>query len=399
MQAFGYLVSVLPVAALTACAVWPIRRVGRRLGTAIYVAGFAPAQLPAPLAGYLLASTALCLAQGGLSSASGLIGLAMTLSALAGLAWLVVRALATGGAVERVLISYGSSAGRSRPAAALLLPFVRRRGDVQRIADLPYGGAGRSQRLDVYRHRSRAAAAPVFVYFHGGHFRSGSKNRESLPLLHSLAAHGWIVISADYRLAPRASFPDAHVDAKRVLAWVGEHVTAFGGDPGTIVISGASAGAHLAAFAGVTENDPVYQPGFEHVDTTVRAVVGLGGYYGPLDAARPETAPLTHARDDAPPFLLVHGDRDSVVPVQSARGFAIGLRSVSQAPVEFVELPGAQHGFDYFHTLRSAPVAAAVHAFAASTRRDAVRGTAGVEVASPCDAGRAVARALTPNAP
>ena len=380
MQASGYVFSVLPVAVATACAVCPVRGALRRLGTATYVASFAPSQLPVPVACYLLASTALCLAQGELWSASGLVGLALTLCALAGLGTLVARALPTRRVIDRALVAYRlaedrpggpgppsvAALRRTRPvAAALLVPFLRRRRDVQRIADLAYGSAGRFQRLDLYRHRSRPDGAPVFVYFHGGHFHSGSKNREALPLLYRLAANGWIVISANYRLAPAASFPDAHIDAKLVLAWVGEHVAAFGGDPRTIVIAGDSAGAHLAAFAGLTANDPTYQPGFEQVDTTVTAVVGLGGYYGLLDAARPETSPLTHARDDAPPFLLLHGDRDSVVPVQSAREFAAVLRAISHAPVELVELPGAQHAFDHFQTLRSAPVAAAIEAFTA----------------------------------
>ena len=125
----------------------------------------------------------------------------------------------------------------------------------------------------------------------------------------------------------------------------------------------------MAAFAGLTANDPTYQPGFEQADTTVTAVVGLGGYYGPLDTARPETSPLAHAHDDAPPFLLLHGDCDSVVPVQWARQFAAALCAISHAPVELVELPGAQHAFDHFQTLRSAPVAAAIQAFTAWTRR------------------------------
>ena len=135
------------------------------------------------------------------------------------------------------------------------------------------------------------------------------------------------------------------------------------------MIGGDSAGAHLAAFAGLTANDPTYQPGFEQADTTVTAVVGLGGYYGLLDTARPETSPLAHAGDDAPPFLLLHGERDSVIPVQWAREFAADLRAISHAPVELVELPGAQHAFDHFQTLRTAPIAAAIEAFTAWTRR------------------------------
>ena len=198
-----------------------------------------------PVAGYLLASTMLCLAQGELWSASGLVGLAVTLCALAGLGTLVARALRTRRVLVQALMAYGlpqdrpdgldplsaSALRRTRQvAAALLVPFLRRRRDVQRLADLAYG-AGRFQRLDLYRHRSRPDDAPVFVYFHGGHFHSGSKSREALALLYRLAANGWVVISANYRLAPAASFPDAHIDAKLALAWVGEHVAAFGGDP------------------------------------------------------------------------------------------------------------------------------------------------------------------------
>ena len=382
MQGSGYVFSVLPVAVGTACAVWPVSDALRRLGKATYAAGFAPSQLPVPVACYLLASTALCLGQGELWSASGLVGLALTVCASAGLVTLVGRALSTRRVVERALVAYGPAgyrpggAGplpatalrRARPVvAALVVPFLRRRPDVQRMADVAYG-TGRLQRLDLYRHRSRPDSAPVFVYFHGGHFDSGSKNREALPLLYQLAADGWIVISANYRLAPAATFPDAHVDAKLALAWVGGHVEGFGGDSRTIVIAGDSAGAHLAAFAGLTANDPTYQPGFEQADTTVIAVVGLGGYYGPLDAARPETAPLAHAREDAPPFLLMHGDRDSVIPVHRAREFAASLRAISSAPVELVELPGAQHAFDHFQTFRTAPVSAAIQLFTAWAR-------------------------------
>ena len=116
MQASGYVFSVLPVAVATACAVWPVRGALRRFGTATYVAGFAPSQLPVPVACYLLASTALCLAQGELWSASGLVGLALTLCALAGLGTLVARALPTRRVVERALVAYGPARGSTRRA-------------------------------------------------------------------------------------------------------------------------------------------------------------------------------------------------------------------------------------------------------------------------------------------
>ena len=154
MQASGYLFSVVPVAVATACAVSRVGGAVRRFGTATYVAGFAPSQLPVPVAGYLLASTMLCLAQGELWSGSGLVGLALTVCALAGLGTLVARALRTRRVLVQALMAYGLPQDRPggldplsaialrrtrQVAAALLVPFLRRRRDVQRLADLAYG--------------------------------------------------------------------------------------------------------------------------------------------------------------------------------------------------------------------------------------------------------------------
>lgn len=119
----------------------------------------------------------------------------------------------------------------------------------------------------------------------------------------------------------------------------------------------------------LTPNDPAFQPGFEHVETSVAAVVGLGGYYGPYDTD-PKTSPLAHARPDAPPFLLVHGNHDSLVPAESARRFAEHLRDLSTQPVIYAELPGGHHGFDLFHSLRFETVINAIEAFTAHLGRD-----------------------------
>src|SRR5690606_36252529 len=82
------------------------------------------------------------------------------------------------------------------------------------------------------------------------------------------------------RLRPHAGFHDHLTDVKRVLAWVREHGPRYGADPGTLVLAGGSAGAHLATIAALTQHDPRYQPGFEDADTSVSAVVGLYGWYG-----------------------------------------------------------------------------------------------------------------------
>ena len=203
------------------------------------------------------------------------------------------------------------------------------------------------------------------MHFHGGRFVSGSKDREALPLLYHLAAAGWVTVSADYGLAPAGEFPQAHVDAKRVLAWVQEQIADQGGDPARVIVTGNSAGAHLALFAALTSDDPRYQPGFEGARTGVAAAIGLGGYYGPLSADRPDSSVAAHARDDAPPLLLIHADRDPVVPAQDVRHLAETLRGRSRAPVVHAALPGTVHSLGYARSAQTRAINAAVDVFCA----------------------------------
>jgi acetyl esterase/lipase len=121
--------------------------------------------------------------------------------------------------------------------------------------------------------------------------------------------------------------------------------------------------------AALTANDPAFQPGFESVDTSVAAAICLYGYYGPLgtDARIPSTA-LAYVGTEAPPFFVAHGDHDTRVPVQTARRFIDGLRATSSNPVVYAELPGAQHTFDLFHSIRFETVVNAVEAFTAAVR-------------------------------
>ena len=158
---------------------------------------------------------------------------------------------------------------------------------------------------------------------------------------------------------------------KRAIAWAREHAAEYGGDPNRVLLVGSSAGGNLAVFAALTPNDPAYQPGFEHVDTEVLAATALYGYYGPSDSGRPTSAPTAHLRGDAPPCFLVHGDRDTIVVVEHARAFAARLRSASEGPVVYAELPDAQHTFDLVHSIRCEAVVDAAEAFAewAASRR------------------------------
>jgi acetyl esterase/lipase len=309
---------------------------------------------------------------------------AVTTAGLAVVAWRGLRArpaleqamAATLGTDWRTAIDPGLAARLRRRlplARILLLPLSRRRRDVERVANIPYGDAGRGNLLDLYRHRARPSGAPVLIHLHGGGYTQGHKNSQSLPLLYRLASQGWVGVSANYRLRPAAQHPDHLIDLKKVIAWVRAHGPEYGADPGMLFVAGSSAGAHMASLAALTPNDPTFQPGFEDADTSITAAIGLNGWYGGYDGQQDASSPLAHARPDAPPFFIAHGDHDTVAPVEVARLFAGTLGGVSTNPVVYAELPGAQHAFDLFGSLRFELVVDAVEAFTAWVRSRAAR--------------------------
>lgn len=177
-----------------------------------------------------------------------------------------------------------------------------------------------------------------------------------------------LAIGANYRLRPHADFFEHLTDAKRVIAWLRQHGHEYGADASTLFLSGSSAGGHMSAIAALTQNDPRYQPGFEEADTSVSGVISLygwyGGYYGMGDSAS-EVGPLGHDASAAPPFFIAHGENDTLATVETARRFVEHLRSGSPEPVVYTELPGGQHSFDLFHSLRYSAVVDGAEGFAA----------------------------------
>ena len=274
------------------------------------------------------------------------------------------------------------------------VPLSFRHPDVERVKDVPYGDRHRRQRLDVYRRKDHPTGCPTLLQVHGGGWVIGDKREQGRPLMLHLAARGWVCFAPNSGLSPRATFPDHLVDVKRALAFVREHGAEYGADPGFVVVTGGSAGGHLAALVALTQDDPRYQPGFEDADTSVQGCVP---YYGVYDlvgetgtraarlrtkhllervvfkttdpAAYEEGSPIARVRDDAPPFLVVHGRNDTLVPVEEARLFVERLRAVSSEPVLYVELPGTQHAFDVFPSIRSSHVVRAVGRFVELLRR------------------------------
>ena len=376
-QPVGYLVTTALVAVCTAAALAPVRG-PRSVGLMSWRLALVPNELPFHVFYLLLASTLLALGQGDLDSTGGLVGLGVAALASVGLAVVAWRGLRAGRAVDRALadgLGAGWQRSRRLPWLRILVaPWYFGRRDVERVADISYGNAGRRNLLDVYRPRSRSAGGPTLLYLHGGGFRSGRKNREGRALVYRLASQGWVCVSANYRLSPAAAFPDHLVDVKKVIAWLRQHGRDHGADPTVLFVAGSSAGAHLAAMAALTPNDPAFQPGFEPADTSVTGAIGLYGYYGPLDGdLGMPSSPLEYVGADAPPFFVAHGDADTFVPVAGARRFVERLRGASTSAVVYAELPGGQHSFDLFHSLRFDTVVDGIEAFTAWVRSDTPR--------------------------
>jgi acetyl esterase/lipase len=252
-------------------------------------------------------------------------------------------------------------------------------------------GDSPSQLLDVWRPKELPAQpAPVLLFVPGGAWVHGSRILQGYALMSRLAELGWVCLSIDYRVAPNHPWPQHMTDVKTAIAWARANVDKFGGNRNFVAIAGTSAGGHLAALAGLTANDPEYQADLpEGSDTSVDAVVGIYGRYDWEDRSTVERArfvdflervvvkrkiarhpeifrnasPIARIHDNAPPFLVVHGGGDTVIPVQQARDFVEKLRNVSRCAVSYAELPGAGHAFDMTDGARTGSTATAIGLF------------------------------------
>jgi acetyl esterase/lipase len=280
-----------------------------------------------------------------------------------------------------------------------VLRMARIYGSYAHDTNISYGEYGARNLLDIWRRPDLdlGGRAPVLLQVPGGAWMVGGKRQQAYPLMSHLAELGWVCVAINYRLSPRSTWPHHIVDVKRALAWVKEHIAEYGGDPDWVAITGGSAGGHLSALAALTPNDPQFQPGFEDADTSVRAAVPFYGLYDftrneaihslmaptlskyVFKLRRPEieeafraASPITYVSPDAPPFFVLHGTNDSLIPVEQARAFSKRLREVSRQPVAYAEMPFAQHAFDIFGSSRAAHAAVAVEQFLAEiySRRD-----------------------------
>jgi acetyl esterase/lipase len=228
-------------------------------------------------------------------------------------------------------------------------------------------GGGRELRCDVFTPPGGTEAAPAVLLIHGGGWVSGDREQlRGFGVL--LGREGFVCVTAEYRLTGEAPWPAQIHDVKAVLRWMRANAAQLRIDPTKIAIEGNSAGADLALFAAGTQNAPEWEGagGNSGSGTEVSAVIAfyppvlLGNSFddpsGSVSASAllldqttansaKEASPLSYARADFPPTLLLHGNADTVVPAAASFRMYEALQAAG-APVELHVYAEAPHGFD-----------------------------------------------------
>ncbi len=253
--------------------------------------------------------------------------------------------------------------------------------DVELIRDVEFGkGGGRALKLDILRPKNPPEEPlPVVTFIHGGGWRGGKKGVGILRLL-PLARRGYFCATIEYRLSGEAVFPAQIEDCKCAIRWLRAHAKEYNLDPDRIGVWGSSAGGHLVALLGTSGGVKELEGkgGWEKHSTRVQAVVDFFGptdllnivedagknqfqgrtgfdsknnpvallLGGPIEENKDKAAkasPITYVSKDDPPFLIVHGDRDALVPLGQSERLRDALKKVGvEAKLHVVK--GAGHG-------------------------------------------------------
>jgi acetyl esterase/lipase len=216
------------------------------------------------------------------------------------------------------------------------------------------------QKMDVYFPEA-GGPWPVLVFVHGGAWMRGDKSEAGM-FARMLAAQGYLVVSVNYRLYPEAQFPAMIQDVKCAVRSLRANAAQYNLDPGRVGALGVSAGGHLVSLLGTTDASAGWDMG-EYLDQSsrVQAVISMAGV---MDLSRKfpnadieamkrvgfgehnvvEASPISHVTPDAPPFLLIHGDRDEVVPVEQSQ-LMYGRLVQENVPARLVVVKNASHSF------------------------------------------------------
>lgn len=250
---------------------------------------------------------------------------------------------------------------------------------VEAHRDLPYVQDGHArQQLDLYlppRADKQTKPPALVVWVHGGGWKLGDKRRS--PALY-LLEHGFAVASVNYRLSQHAIYPAQIQDCKAAIRWLRAHADQYGYDGEKIGVWGASAGGHLVALLGTTGDSQKFDDvgGHRDVSSAVQCVVD---WFGPTDFTvlddwhqrenspealllggpikeKPELTqaanPIAYVTPQDPPFLILHGEKDRLVPIGQSELLQTALKKAG-VPCELVRLPNDGHGGPGFTSAES----------------------------------------------
>ncbi len=222
--------------------------------------------------------------------------------------------------------------------------------DLTITRDIAYGDKP-AQKLDIYVPKNAAPNAQVIVFFYGGAWQEGDK-KNFLFAAQALAGTGAIVVVPNYRVYPAVTFPGFLEDGAAATAWTLHHIATYGGDPTTVFLAGHSAGAYLAVML-VLDREYLAKAGV--ADAKLAGGIGISGPYDFLPLTRDDikpifevvpdmsvTQPITYARADAPPLLLLHGEADTTVGAYNSHHLADKMRTLG-GRVEDHYYPGVEH--------------------------------------------------------
>lgn len=235
--------------------------------------------------------------------------------------------------------------------------------------DVTYGEAdGVALKMDLYFPKQPASKPmPALMYVHGGAWRTGDKAMGAgMMAVSELLKRGYLVTSINYRLAPKYKFPAQIEDTKCAVRYLRAHAKEYDLDPNRIGVWGGSAGGHLVALLGLADEKAGLEGkgGWADQSSRVQAVVDMFGptdfvaigegnqrvgedVFGVTSAEDPilkKASPVTYVRKDAPPFLILHGDKDRVVRLRHSEELNRKLNAVG-ASSELVVVKNAGHGF------------------------------------------------------
>lgn len=212
--------------------------------------------------------------------------------------------------------------------------------DVRETRGIAYG-EGERRKLDVYAPHD-ARDAPVVVFFYGGSWRGGLRERYAF-VGHALAAHGIVTVIPDYRVYPEVSYPDFLTDSAQAVAWAVREAAALGGDPQRVFVMGHSAGGYNAAMVAL---DPRWLEAQGSSPAALAGWIGLAGAYEFLPIINPrvkpvfhhpntppDSQPIVHASTASPPALLISAAQDLLVDPERNTGAMAGKLRSADVPV------------------------------------------------------------------